>query len=430
MAKNSTLDLYQLDNGLRVVLVPMQGVQSVAVGVFVKTGSRYETAKDNGISHFVEHMVFKATKKLPTAKDTSRLEGLGAIQNAWTDVGATAYWCKIPADKWRDGLEVVKELALYPLFPQKDLDIERGVILEEMKRREDRPDELVQELLMKVMYGANPLGLATLGDPEVIKGITRNDFVDYHRRQYVPGRMVVVLAGRLEKISEIKSQIAAWFGSLPAKDGEEFPHIDDTQAKPALQVLPKKLANQAHLCLSFRGFNASDPRRFASTILTTHLGQGLSSRFFLELREKRGLCYAVRADEDRLEDVGIWNVYIGTGMSTLKEAIEATLKELTRAKNKSLTKAELGQAKQKVRGPVLFTMENPIYQMEFYARQVLDRPQEVLDYDTLLDRVMGVTVQEVQESAQTLFQTEKINLAVVGPVDKAQEKQLLKLLQV
>ena len=157
-----SFEFYTLRNGVRVVLVPMSGVESVAVGVYVKTGSRYETPGNNGISHFLEHMVFKGTKKFPTHKDTSYLEGLGAIQNAWTDVGATAYWCKLPADRWREGLEMVKELALYPLIPEADLEIERGVILEEINRHNDRPEELAGELLMETMYGENPLAMTVL----------------------------------------------------------------------------------------------------------------------------------------------------------------------------------------------------------------------------------------------------------------------------
>src|SRR3989344_1077224 len=170
---NSNFQFYKLRNGVRVVLVPMEGVESTAVGVFVETGSRYETAKINGISHFLEHMVFKGTKKFPTHRDTSYLEGLGAIQNAWTDVDATCYWTKIPADHCDKGLELMADLALTPTIPEKDLEIERGVILEEINRRDDRPDEMVGEVLMKQMFAPNGLGMTTLGEPEVIKSLKR-----------------------------------------------------------------------------------------------------------------------------------------------------------------------------------------------------------------------------------------------------------------
>src|SRR3989344_1510272 len=178
-------EFYRLDNGVRVVLVPMLGVESIAVGCFVETGSRYETVENNGISHFLEHMAFKGTKKFPTHKDTSFLEGLGAIQNAWTDVDATCYYCKIPADHWEAGLELAKELALFPTIPNKDLEIERGVILEEIRRRDDLPDELSGEVLQEMMFPGNPLGMTILGNPEVIKAVSRGDFTAYHSSQYV-----------------------------------------------------------------------------------------------------------------------------------------------------------------------------------------------------------------------------------------------------
>ncbi len=422
-------DFYTLKNGVRVVLVPMTGVESVACGVYAKTGSRYETAKINGISHFLEHMVFKGTKKFPTSRDTSYLEGLGAIQNAWTNVDATAYWCKIPADKWREGLEVAKELALYPVFPEKDLEIERGVVLEEIKRREDRPDEISQELLQEVMYAQNPLGMTVLGTPEVIKRVTRKEFVSYHDRQYVAGRLAVVVAGKMNQ-KEVRSQIEEWFGGLPAGEGRDFERVVEKQSKPVMKIEKKRLANQAHTTIGFKGLTVADPKRFASTLLTVYLGQGLSSRLFLELREKRGLCYAIRADDDRLEDTGIWSVYTGTGIQTLEEAVKAVLAELVRMKEELMTGKELEQAKEKVRGPLLFSKENPINQMEYYAKQVLDRPEELMGYDTVIERLMGVTVEEVRQVARDVFKTEKLSLAVVGPVEKKTEEKLLKLLKV
>ena len=429
MAK--AFDFYTLPNGVRVVLVPMIGVESVAVGVYIKTGSRYETPEINGLSHFMEHMAFKGTKRLPTTKDTSRLEGLGAIQNAWTDVGATAYWCKIPVDYWQQGLEVVKELALYPRFPAKDLEIERGVVLEEIRRREDRPDEISQELLVSTMFSHNPLGMTTLGDSKVIKKVTRQDFVNYHKQQYVSQRLVVVLAGNISKSrSKIESTVAKWFGSMPKSEGKNFAPVELKQTKPVVKITQKDLANQAHVCLGIHGFAVADPRRFASTLMTAYLGQGLSSRLFLELREKRGLCYAIRADEDRLEDTGIWSVYTGTGMETLEKAMEGVLVEMGRMKEVKLTPKELAQAKEKVRGPLLFSKENPINQMEFYARQVLDRPQEVLDYDIIINRLMQVTVNDIRNVALELFTTTKLNLAVVGPIKSDQKDNLLKLLKV
>lgn len=422
-------DFYRLENGVRVMLVPMEGVQSIGVGVYVQTGSRYETERINGISHFLEHMAFKGTKKFPTHTDTSYLEGLGAIQNAWTDVDATAYWTKIPADKWREGLEVVKELALYPTIPQKDLEIERGVILEEINRRDDRPDEIVSEELQKLMYAANPLGRMILGKPEVIKSVTRQDFLDYHDSQYVSDRLAVVLAGKIPDTGMVKQQIEEWFGGLTKNKGRNFEKVDDSQTKPGVSILQKKLAAQVHIELGVRGVNDDDERRFALAVLTSYLGQGLSSRLFIELREKRGLCYSVHASSQNLSDVGIWSVYAGVALPKMEAAISAIWEEMKRLRDVKLTDEELLKAKEKLRGPMLFSMENPISQMEWYARQALDKPDHLMSYDDVLNRLMQIDSDQIQKVAQELFVPEKANLAVVGPVLGSQKEKLLGIIR-
>ena len=430
--KNSqpAFEFYRLKNGVRVVLVPMSGVKSVAVGVYVGTGSRYETAGNNGISHFLEHMVFKGTKKFPTSKDTSYLEGLGAIQDAWTDIDATAYWCKLPSDRWREGLEMVHELALYPTIPNKDLEIERGVVLEEIARRNDRPDELVAEALQGLMFPGNALGWTTLGRSEIIKSLSRADFLQYHQSQYKSDNLVVAIAGNISQRSVLSAQIKDWFGGVPEGKSGGFEKFRDEQKQPRLKVRQQKLANQVHLELGVGGVNVTDPRRFALTLLTSYLGQGLSSRLFMELREKRGLCYAAHASESRWRDTGEWDVYAGVNIDKLEGALKGILNELSRTKEIKLTEDELAQTKEKVRGPVLYSMENPVRQMEWYAKQALDRPEQMMDYDTVISVLMKVTAVEVRAVARDLFRTEKLNLVVVGPVEKKREAGLLKLLKI
>lgn len=422
-------EFYKLRNGVRVVLVPMTGVESVAVGVYVETGSRYEAREINGLSHFLEHMAFKGTKKLPTRKDTSKLEALGAIQNAWTDVDGTAYWCKIPADKWREGLEVAKELALYPVIPEKDLEIERGVILEEMRRRDDRPDELVSEELMKLVFGGNGLGQTTLGEEEVIKTVKRDDFLKYHDAQYVAGRTVVAIAGKINEKGDMRKEIENWFGGLAKAKGEDFERWSDKQVGPRVRIKKKDLAAQAHIELAVPGVTADDPRRFALSLLTAHLGQGLSSRLFEELREKQGVCYAVHAGEARWPDCGVWSVYAGLNIDKLEKAVAGIVAEIRRVKETKLTEKELAAAKEKIRGPLLFSAENPVNRMEWYARQVLDGRAEILSYDQAIERVMAVDAESMRNVAQSIFLSQKLNLAIVGPVDVARGEKLKELLK-
>lgn len=423
--KNMGFEFYRLKNGVRVVLVPMEGVKSVGVGVYVGTGSRYETVKNNGVSHFLEHMVFKGTKKFPTHTDTSYLEGLGAIQNAWTDVDATAYWSKVPGDRWHEGLELVKELALNPLIPEKDLEIERGVILEEMNRREDRPDEIVSEELYNLMFGSNPLGMTVLGDPEVIKTISRNDFLDYHSKQYTASNLVVVVAGAI-KDSRIKIQesIEGWFGAMPALNAASFEKVTQIQNDSRVRIKQKDLAQQAHIEIAVPGITINDPRRFALGALTSYLGQGLSSRLFIELREKRGLCYAVSAADEKYPDTGLWGVYAGLNVGKLEDAVAAIVGEIKRLKEVKLSKEEVEKAKEKLRGPMLFSMENPINQMNFFAKQALDKPDEMLTYEQVEQELMKVDAEMIQNVAQSLFRTQLLNIAVVGPVEEKMADKL------
>lgn len=412
-----------------MVLVPMLGVESIAVGVYVGTGSRFETPKINGLSHFLEHMVFKGTHKFPTHQETSYLEGLGAMQNAWTDVDTTCYYCKIPANYWRQALELMKELAINPTFPAKDLEIERGVILEEISRKEDRPDELSGEVLQKLMYRGNPLGMTILGDATVIKQVAREDFVAYHEEQYVARNIVVAMAGKID-VAEAKKAVEEWFSVQTDREPKALEPVADVQKKSRVEVLRRKLANQAHIEIGLTGLTVSDPRRYALTLLTSYLGYGLSSRLFTELREKRGLCYAVRASEERWVDTGVWSVYAGLNIEKLEEAVGAVLGEMKRLKEVKLSEKELIAAKEKVRGPLVFSMENPLNQMDFYAKQALDRPEEILTYDEVVGRLMQTDSTAIQKVAEDLFRSDKLNLAVVGPIDAQRGKVLLEKLEI
>jgi predicted Zn-dependent peptidase len=424
------MEYYKLNNGLRVVLVPMPGVESVATGIYVGTGSRYETAQNNGISHFTEHMVFKGTEKFPTTRDVSYLEGLGAMQNAATSLDYTQFYCKIPADRWREGMEVVKELATKPIFPAPDIEMERNVILEEIKWLNDHPDDLIGDVMQEALFPNHPLGMPIIGRPDVIKKLTQEDFVQFHRQFYTPGNMVVALAGKIIDPDGVKSQIEEWFGSMqPAQKPDFHPFVQEQKA-PAVKMLTKSTLNQAFIALAVPGLSNNDPRRFALSVLNSYLGQGFTSRFYLEVREKRGLCYTISSGEHRLVDTGYWGVFAGLNHDKLPEAITAILQELRLVKDKPISEKDLTVTKEKIRGPLIFSMENPTSQMNFYGKQVLEKSEQVLDYDTVINKLMQVTVEDVQNIANDLFISEKLNLAIVGPIKRSEEKSLLKLLQI
>ncbi len=409
--------------------MPMAGVESVGIGTYIKTGSRYESPRISGLSHFLEHMVFKGTKKYLSHKDTSYLEGLGAIQNAWTDVDATAYWCKIVAERWAEGLDLMSELALNPTFPSQDLEIERGVILEEINRREDRPDEIVSEGLQEKLFVGNPLEMTVLGRAEVIKSVTRRDFIDYHSQQYVAGRMVVVVAGKLANEAKIRATIEKLYGKLAPDAGKDFQTVDNNLVSSEAAVHFKKTADQIHFEIGMRAFNSKDKRRFALAVLTSYLGQGLSSRLFTELREKRGLCYSVQASASHMEDVGMWSVYAGVAKDKFSAALVAVWEEMKRLREVHLDENELKAAKEKIRGQIVFAKENPIYQMEFFARQALDKPEEMIDYDTFISSLNEVNSDEIREVARELFKADNLRLSIVGETTQAQGQEMVQLLR-
>ncbi len=424
------MEFYKLPNGVRVVLVPMSGVESLAVGVYAGTGSRFETEENNGISHFIEHMAFKGTAKFPTSRAVSQLEGLGAIQNAVTSLDYTSYYCKIPADLWKQGLEVVTELALKPLFPETEIEVERGVILEELKWAHDRPDELIGDKLQESLFPNHPLGRNILGTEKALKSIDRAKFLEYHQAHYTAGNLVVAMAGKIPDSDVVKAVIEQWYGQLPTQPAAQFIPYEQAQSAAVTFIEPKPNLQQVFVALATRGVTNQDPRRFALGVLNSYLGRGFTSRFYEEIREKRGLCYSIHSGDNRLQDTGYWAVFAGLNKDRLDEAITAILNEMKLTKEKLISVPSLKESKEKIRGPMLFAMENPISQMDFYAKQVLDKPHEVLSYDTVIDRVMGVTDEQVRELANDLFQSSKLTLAVVGPVEQQNQSSLAKLLEV
>lgn len=420
------MEYFKLKNGVRVVLIPMSGVQSTAVGVYLNVGSRFEAPEVNGIAHFAEHMTFKGTKNYPTPKDTSSLEGLGAMQNASTNFDATAYYCKIPSDYWQQGLDLIKDLALYPIYPEKDLDMERGVIIEEINREEDQPDERVWDVLMDLMYSPNPLGRRILGTPEIIRKLTRSDFQNYHQTFYTSHNIVVGLAGKFDSLAA-RQEIERHFGLLPDTHSSSFTPFLDTQAAPQIKLYSKDTAEQAHIELAVRGLTVLDPRRYALSVLNAILGAGMSSRLFVQVREKRGLCYSISSDSMRLPDTGLWSVHAGLNIAKLEEAVVAILDEMRRVTMELVPQEELAEAQRKLKGSLIFSQENPSRQMDYYVHQALVH-DDLIDYDTHINRLMGVTAADIQNVARDLFVTEKLSLAIVGPVKNSEA--LLKLLKI
>jgi predicted Zn-dependent peptidase len=419
--------LTKLPNGVRLVLVPMEGVNSVASAVMVGVGSRYETRTNNGISHFLEHMVFKGTKKYPTTDDVNVIERQGGLQNAYTDIDITNYHNKVLAEDWKLGLEINKELSLNPLLEQKHVDRERNVILEEMKRYEDEPAAKAGEAFHMMMYPNLKLGFRTIGEEKSLQAVASRELKQYHQDWYRPDRIVIAIAG---KLSEYENQMRAvtddWFGDLKTKSASGIEVVTDQQTEPQLSVVTKKEAQQAHLELGIRTHNRSSKDRFAWNIFNLLMGVSFTSRLFREIREKKGLCYHIRSSSNNWADVGYWSIYAGVATDKVSEAVEGIMKELSKVLDKGVTQEEVNIAIKRLKTIISFKAEDPEFMGEYFGRQILfDEP--VMTLEEYTERIGKVTKKEIDALLKKYLTQKTLNLALVW--NKPRDEKLLKLLK-
>jgi predicted Zn-dependent peptidase len=396
--------------------------------VHVAVGSRDELEAENGLAHFCEHMVFRGTKKLPTRDDTSVLEGLGAIQNGWTYSESTCYFAKLPHDKWELGLEVQKELALNPLFRDKDLESEKGVVIEEINKREDAPDELVWEVVEEMRFPNQAVGRSTLGKAEVIRSATGDQIRKFHSKYLNGGKILVAVAGKLDEQERVKEKIEVDFGSLSANEKtlREEPKFS---AGAQVKVINKP-NTQVNLLISFDTFALGDKRRYVLKLIDNILGSGLSSRLFRNVRDRLGLAYSIGSDYSLEVDHGSFSVYAGVSPDKLELAVGAIMAELNLLKTEGVLEQELVAAKEKFRGPMMFAMENPYNQMQYYAKCALWLPEAVMTPEEDINAAMGVKTEEILQLAHELFVPAKAKVAIVGPVASDKEAEVVKLLYV
>jgi predicted Zn-dependent peptidase len=415
-------------SGTRLMLVPMEGVNSIATCVMVEAGSRYETPAISGVSHFLEHMVFKGTKKFPTTEDVNFIERMGGLQNAYTDIDITNYHNKLMASDWKDALELNKELALSPNLEEQYIDKERAVILEEMKRYNDELAAKVSEEFQKLMYKGTPLGMRVIGEEQSLKDSNAMTLRAYHDRMYTKDRMVVVLAGKMEKdqLTEIKQQTEKWFGGNSSQSSAishqtklGYDVVTDHQTKPAMSIVTKKEAEQAHLTLGVRTFGRGSDDRFAWQVFNLLFGVSFTSRLFKEIREKRGLCYTVRSGSDNWDDVGYWSIYAGVATEKVHEAVAAIMEELSKAVEKGVTEEEVMVAKKRILTMISFKTEDPEFMAEFYGQQEL-RHLPILTIPEYFKKIESVTKEEINTLLKTYIREKTLNLAVVWnrPVDE------------
>jgi predicted Zn-dependent peptidase len=406
--------LTTLENGLRVLTVAIPHVQSVSLGFFLDVGSRYESDALGGASHFVEHMLFKGTEKRPSARDIAEaIEGKGGVFNASTGLETTLYWAKVAARYAPEALDVLSDMLLHSTFEAEELEKERAVITEEIGYTLDTPDSLAQALVSQLQWPAHPLGRDIAGTKQSVAGLDRSSLLAYLARHYRPGRAVLGLAGQVdhgEGIDWARSCLSGWEPGAPAV----YEPAPANHRGPEL-LLQYKDTEQAHLSFSFSALSRTDARRYTLRLLNVILGEGMRSRLFQEVRERLGLAYGVDSYVSTLQDSGAIGIYAGVAANVAETALRAILGQLDRLRQEPVPQDELEKAREFTKGRLALALEDSFAVVSYYAHQELLAP-EVVGLDELVDRYEEVETTGIMELAQELFQTERLNLAVVGPI--------------
>lgn len=401
-----------LPNGIPVVMEPMKNMRSVTLGIWVKVGSRHESPDKNGISHFIEHMFFKGTKKR-TAKDIAfEIDSLGGDLNAFTSKEDTVFYVKLLDKYLEKGAELLSDVFLHSTFSEEDIEKEKMIIKEEIKMVEDSPDDYIHDLFNQTVWGHTGLGQPVLGRKETIGSFTRDDLLLHIKKHYGTSDMVIACAGNFEP-PHLLHILNENLGGLSRSSESEKNLSHDF--KTSIGVYSKELS-ETHLCLGVRGLPQASEERYSLFVLNTILGAGISSRLFQEIREKRGLAYSIYSFIASYSDTGIWGVYAGVSREKVNEVLELILKEMYSLKD-TLNEAELERAKNQLKGNIVLGLESTSSRMNNIARQeiYLGRyysPEEIME------KVDLVTLNCIKELSEKLIEKEYFSLAVYGPVEE------------
>ncbi|MDP3955323.1 MAG: pitrilysin family protein, partial [bacterium] len=406
-----------LKNGLTLISVDMPHLESVTTLVAIGAGSRYETKRMNGISHFLEHMFFKGSTKFPSAEKIATLvDSIGAVNNAATDKEVTYYWIKSSANHLKLSSDILSSMVKESLLNQEEIDREKGVIVEELRMFRDNPARYVWDLYEKLQYGNQPLGWDIGGEEKTVNSLNREDFISYMDSLYAPENMALIYVGKIPiDIDEIAKE---YFLSLPGRSKYLFKPFRKIAQKKAKVDVFYKATDQVNLVLGVAGFDRYDDRRYIARILSVLLGEGMSSRLFIQVRERRGLAYSIGAHSGSYKDTGAFTVYGGLKLEKINEGLEVILAELQMMAAEKVTDEELKKAKEMIRGRIALQSESTNFLAEYFGTNfVLDRKVET--FEDILQKIDKVTREEVQNLAKELFISKKYNLQIIGPFKNA-----------
>lgn len=405
------IDFFTLENGIRVVVKRIDGVKSCSVGIFVKAGSVDETAKENGVSHFIEHTNFKGTEKR-TAFDISwDSEALGIVLNAATAKEYTYYYAKTTSEHTAKAFDILADLFINSVYPADELDKERGVVIEEINMYEDTPDDVCTTELAAAYYGRGQgLGRAILGTKKNVGRFSREDILSYKQKYYATDNIVLSFVGDVDA-SLAKSLSEDYFGPIPKTKAKK--RVFDG-AKPVFGKSERfKDIEQAHLALAFEAVGLKDELSYRFDVIANVLGGGMSSRLFQKIREQMGLCYTVYSYYSSYVDAGALTVYAGLGGDRLRDAYNAVFDELRSFKKQGATEAEFDLVKQQLKSALVFAEESTTAQMTLYGKRML-LFNEIYDFDAKLDKINSLSLSDVNDCVRELFNVDKFAVSTVG----------------
>lgn len=414
---------HTLKNGLKVLLIDTESFPTVTALVMVGAGSRYERKDNNGIAHFFEHMAFKGSAKYKNSFEiSSAIEGIGGLFNAFTSKDHTGYWIKATSEHTNTLLDVLSDMILHPLLEADEIEREKGVIVEEINMYEDMPARKVGDIFEEVIYKGTPLGMDIAGTKETVTAFTRETFIKYIDELYHPSNAVVVLAGGLgfascsSKLETLKTEIENRFGTWKNKTTLVAESYKNTQTKPILHVHNKK-TEQVHICLGFRTFSFSDERKYALQVLAAVLGGGMSSRLFMQVRERRGLCYYISTGRELYKDTGsiITQAGIHNDKKKIQEAINVILEEHMKVANGEITDEEIEKAKELLKGRYLLGLEDSMnIATIFGTKYILEN--DIVDTKKTLKNLKKVEKKDIVSVAKQIFKPSGLTCAIIGPL--------------
>lgn len=404
-----------LSNGVRILTEKIPAVRSVAIGIWVKVGSRDEDENIAGISHLIEHMMFKGTKKR-SAKDLAEaLDAVGGQLNAFTSKEYTCYYAKVLDEHLGLAIDVLSDMFFNSVFDEAEIQKEKNVVLEEIKMYEDTPDDQVHDLLTSQVLNKHPLGRPIIGSKASVASITRTDIMKFYETHYVPQNTVVSVAGNID-VDQVVRQLEQQFAQV---NGLQMPRTLVELSEQGGVLTKKKDIEQFHLCMGFPGLKMDHPQTYVLHVLNSVLGGGISSRLFQTVREERGMAYSVYSYQSAYQETGMFGIYAGFSKDNLAGLLELIIDQLRDLKDQGITERELERAKAQLKGNLFLSLENVSSRMSRIGKGELCL-DKVITTDEVVERISAVTLSEVSDLANQIFCPEALNIATIGPSEESE----------